>query len=208
MEDKEKVRDDIIENEKKIKKDKITNEVLEWIFCIVIAVVLAFLIKGFIGTFTTVKQESMYPTLKNDQRLWLDRTIRTFNGKYNRGDIVTFEAPRGSNVYISNTNPKAVYEERQNFLEVINKDFLEVDKISLIKRVIGLPGDHIQIKDGSVYVNGEKLEESYLGSEVVTESFILNEVLIVGHQDVYQKINQKVGLFGRVWPLDTFGKIK
>ena len=164
MEDKEKVRDDIIENEKKIKKDKITNEVLEWIFCIVIAVVLAFLIKGFIGTFTTVKQESMYPTLKNDQRLWLDRTIRTFNGKYNRGDIVTFEAPRGSNVYISNTNPKAVYEERQNFLEVINKDFLEVDKISLIKRVIGLPGDHIQIKDGSVYVNGEKLEEIYLGS--------------------------------------------
>ena len=51
MEDKEKLRDDIIENEKKIKKDKITNEVLEWIFCIVIAVVLAFLIKGFIGTF-------------------------------------------------------------------------------------------------------------------------------------------------------------
>ena len=178
MEDKEKVRDDIIENEKKIKKDKITNEVLEWIFCIVIAVVLAFLIKGFIGTFTTVKQESMYPTLKNDQRLWLDRTIRTFNGKYNRGDIVTFEAPRGSNVYISNTNPKAVYEERQNFLEVINKDFLEVDKISLIKRVIGLPGDHIQIKDGSVYVNGEKLEESYLGSEVVTESFILNDFTV------------------------------
>ena len=178
MEDKEKVRDDIIENEKKIKKDKITNEILEWVFCIVIAVVLAFLIKGFIGTFTTVKQESMYPTLKNDQRLWLDRTIRTFNGKYNRGDIVTFEAPRGSNVYISNTNPKAVYEERQNFLEVINKDFLEVDKISLIKRVIGLPGDHIQIKDGSVYVNGEKLEESYLGSEVVTESFILNDFTV------------------------------
>ena len=79
MEDKEKVRDDIIENEKKIKKDKITNEVLEWIFCIVIAVVLAFFIKGFVGTFTTVKQESMYPTLKNDQRLWLDRIVRTFN---------------------------------------------------------------------------------------------------------------------------------
>ena len=55
-------------------------------------------------------------------------------------------------MYISNTNPKAVYEERQNFLEVINKDFLEVDKISLIKRVIGLPGDHVQIKDGSVMV--------------------------------------------------------
>ena len=81
MEDKAEIRENIIENEKRIKKDKITNEILEWVFCIVIAVVLAFLIKGFIGTFTTVKQESMYPTLKNDQRLWLDRTIRTFNRK-------------------------------------------------------------------------------------------------------------------------------
>ena len=81
MEDKEEIRENIIENEKRIKKDKITNEILEWVFCIVIAVVLAFLIKGFIGTFTTVKQESMYPTSKNDQRLWLDRTVRTFNRK-------------------------------------------------------------------------------------------------------------------------------
>ena len=81
MEDREEIRENIIENEKRIKKDKITNEILEWVFCIVIAVVLAFLIKGFIGTFTTVKQESMYPTLKNDQRLWLDRTVRTFNRK-------------------------------------------------------------------------------------------------------------------------------
>ena len=81
MEDKEEIRENIIENEKRIKKDKITNEILEWVFCIVIAVVLAFLIKGVIGTFTTVKQESMYPTLKNDQRLWLDRTVRTFNRK-------------------------------------------------------------------------------------------------------------------------------
>lgn len=70
-----------MEDKEKIVKDKITNEILEWIFCIVIAVVLAFLIKGYIGTFTTVKQESMYPTLKNDQRLWLDRTVRTFNRK-------------------------------------------------------------------------------------------------------------------------------
>ena len=81
MEDKEELIQNIIENEKRIKKDKITNEILEWVFCIVIAVVLAFLIKGFIGTFNTLKQESMYPTLKNDQRLWLDRTIRTFNRK-------------------------------------------------------------------------------------------------------------------------------
>ncbi len=48
----------------------------------------------------------------------------------------------------------------------------------MIKRVIGLPGDHIQIKDGSVYVNGEKLEESYISNEISTESFILNDFTV------------------------------
>lgn len=75
----ERLNEDSKKSIKTEKKERVVNEVLEWIFCIVIAVVLAFLIKGFVGTFTTVKQESMYPTLKNDQRLWLDRTVRTFN---------------------------------------------------------------------------------------------------------------------------------
>ena len=75
----ERLNEDNKKNIKTEKKERVVNEVLEWIFCIVIAVVLAFLIKGFVGTFTTVKQESMYPTLKNDQRLWLDRIVRTFN---------------------------------------------------------------------------------------------------------------------------------
>ena len=77
--DNEKLNEDNKKSIKSEKKERVVSEVLEWIFCIVIAVVLAFLIKGFIGTFTTVKQESMYPTLKNDQRLWLDRIVRTFN---------------------------------------------------------------------------------------------------------------------------------
>ena len=75
----ERLNEDNKKSIKTEKKERVLNEVLEWIFCIVIAVVLAFLIKGFVGTFTTVKQESMYPSLKNDQRLWLDRTVRTFN---------------------------------------------------------------------------------------------------------------------------------
>lgn len=75
----ERLNEDNKKSIKTEKKERVVNEVLEWIFCIIIAVVLAFLIKGFVGTFTTVKQESMYPTLKNDQRLWLDRTVRTFN---------------------------------------------------------------------------------------------------------------------------------
>ena len=46
-------------------------EILEWIYCIVIALVLAMLFRYFIGTPTIVKQVSMYPTLVQNQRLWL-----------------------------------------------------------------------------------------------------------------------------------------
>lgn len=51
--------------------------ILEWVYCIVIAMIIAILIRYFIGTPTVVKQASMFPTLKQDQRLWLNRWART-----------------------------------------------------------------------------------------------------------------------------------
>ena len=50
-----------------------TKDIIEWIECIVIAVVLALLIRYFVGTPTVVQQESMFPTLKPGERLILNR---------------------------------------------------------------------------------------------------------------------------------------
>ena len=85
---KEKLEDNQISRNKKIIK-----EIGGWIICIVIAVILALLIKYFILTPTVVKQESMYPTLEENQRLILNRLGRTFKQMPKRGDIITFEAP-------------------------------------------------------------------------------------------------------------------
>ena len=57
-----------------------TKDILEWIICIVIAFVLALLVRYYIGTPTIVKMPSMYPTLKQDQRLILNRWCRTIKG--------------------------------------------------------------------------------------------------------------------------------
>ena len=54
-----------------------TRNILEWIFCIVVAFVLAILIKYFVGTPTIVSQVSMRPTLQSGQRLILNRWMRT-----------------------------------------------------------------------------------------------------------------------------------
>ena len=73
--------------------DEKTKNILEWVECIVIAVVLALFIRYFVGTPTIVKQRSMYPTLVEGDRLILNRLTKTFNKMPKRGDIITFEEP-------------------------------------------------------------------------------------------------------------------
>ena len=102
-------------------------DILEWIYCIIIAIVLALLFRFYIGTPTIVQQVSMYPTLVQDQRLWLNRWVRTTKTMPNRGDIITFEAPsKKSYTYseIDQSNPVAKYENSFFFLAFIFFFFL------------------------------------------------------------------------------------
>ena len=207
-------------------------DIVEWIYCIILAVVLALLVKYFLGTPTIVKQTSMVPTFQPNDRLILNRLYRTFKTTPQRGDIITFEAPTVSNSAgekVDLENPVAKYTNKTNGL--VSKFFynvVEITKRSYIKRVIGLPGDHVEIKDGSVYINGEKLEEDYLSSDVKTESVNGGQYLdiIVPEKTVfvmgdnrpdsidsrkfgcipYEKIEGKIVL--RFWPLNKFGTIK
>lgn len=213
------------------KKAKI-KDIIEWIYCIIIAVVLALLVKYFLGTPTIVKQTSMVPTFQPNDRLILNRLYRTLKTTPQRGDIITFEAPTIANSTgekVDLENPVAKYTNKTNGL--VSKFFynvVEITKKSYIKRVIGLPGDHVEIKDGSVYINGEKLEEDYLSSDVKTESVNGGQYLdiIVPEKTVfvmgdnrpdsidsrkfgcipYEKIEGKIVL--RFWPLNKFETVK
>ena len=210
--------------------DRLKN-ILEWIECIVIAVVLAVLIRYFIGTPTIVKQESMYPTLKPNERLVLNRITRTTKQMPERGEIITFEAP--SKTYISEEeadfdNPIAIYaNEPKNILKKFSYYVLEWGKTSYIKRVIGIPGDHIKIENGKVYLNGEELDEPYLDDTVRTTALegVFTDI-VVPENCVFamgdnrsksrdcrsfgciplEKIEGKVVL--RFFPFSRFGKIK
>ena len=151
-----------------------TKNIIEWIECIVVAIIVALLIRYFIGTPTIVKQESMFPTLKQNERLILNRLARTFKEMPERGDIITFEAPSKSYLRqdeIDFDNPVAVYDkEPTNIFSKFTYHVLEWGKTSYIKRVIALPGEHIKIDGGRVYINGEELEEDYLQDGVITTS--------------------------------------
>ena len=204
-------------------------DILEWAYCIIIALVLAMLFRYFIGTPTIVKQVSMYPTLIQDERLWLNRWGRTTKTLPERGEIITFEEPAKitySSSEIDNSNPVAQYEEKTGFNWFVH-NFLEIGKRSYIKRVIALPGEHVEIKDGGVYINGEKLKEDYLQDGIVTDvtgvgftDFIVPEncVLAMGDNRNHstdcrnfgciplEKIESTVAI--RIWPLNKWGEIK
>ena len=75
--------------------------VLEWACCIIIAIVLALVFRYFIATPTVVKSKSMYPTLVQDQKLWLSRLSRTTKKLPQRGQFITFEAH--ATIYSSST---------------------------------------------------------------------------------------------------------
>ena len=68
-------------------------EIIEWLVCFIVAVVLALVVRYYIGTPTIVQQRSMFPTLKENERLWLNRWGRTTKKLPEKGDIITFEAP-------------------------------------------------------------------------------------------------------------------
>ena len=206
-------------------------EVLEWVYCIVIALVLAMLFRYFIGTPTIVKQESMKPTLIQNQRLWLNRWGRTTKKMPNRGDIITFEAPsKKTYTYneIDQSNPVAKYENEPTSLwGKFTYYVLEIGKDSYIKRVIALPGEHVQIKDGKVYINDKELKEDYLQAGIVTDilgngfdDFTVPENCVFAMGDnrnhstdcrafgciPLEKIESTVAI--RIWPLEKWGKVK
>ena len=208
--------------------DSKVKEVLDWIFWIIVAIVISLLIRYFIGTQTRVEQVSMYPTLKQDQRLWLNRWGRTTKKIPEKGDIITFQEPDKVSYTLDEidvTNPVAYYKERTGF-EWFKYNFLEIGKRSYIKRVIATPNQHVKIADGKVYIDGKLLEEDYLQGGVVTEvlgagfsEFTVPENCVFAMGDnrtrstdcrafgciPLDKIEGKVAI--RTWPLNLFGKI-
>ena len=126
---------------------EIKSEVFEWIKVIVIAGILALIITHFVKP-TIVKGESMVPTLYPNDYLIMNR-VAYKNKSIDYLDIVVFH----SNISLDGESSKK--------------------KKDLVKRVIGLPGDIIEVKDGMVYRNGEELNEQYIKDGITDRDIIV-----------------------------------
>lgn len=208
----------------KVPKDReksFIREVMEWVFCLLAAFVIAIIIKYFVFTPTLVQQRSMTPTVLDGERVLINRLVRTFSMPIYRGDIITFEMPNATN-----GDGTAYYDEKTGVMNFIAHDLLEITKISYIKRVIGIAGDHVRItSDGDVYVNDQKLSEKYLKGDIQTPrtgeyyDLVVPEcyLFVMGDNRSGSSDSREFGCIPlekvegrvthRIWPLNRFGKI-
>lgn len=181
-------------------------EIIEWIKSIVIALVLALAITSFISG-TKVYGSSMNPTLNHNDFLII------FKSKdISHGDIVIVK----TNLEI---NP-----EDLTGLNFISKWKMGKTK-SLIKRVIALEGDSLVIKNGEVFLNGEKLEESYINEgdtfgNIVIDKIPKGKLFVMGDNRgrSLDSRSEEIGLVDiedvsgkavfQIYPFSKLGKIK
>lgn len=131
-------------------KNRILKEIREWLRAIVVTLVIGLLITNFVRP-TIVVGESMSNTLMPYDYLVVYRKAY-INSLPEYNDIVLAQSkiPLGEDEKVTNI-----------FTKLLNFNNKNINNKIVIKRVIGLPGDIIEIRDGYVYRNSEKLIEDY-----------------------------------------------
>jgi signal peptidase I len=175
---------------------------LEIVETVVLTVVVFLGIQTFVAQPFQVQQDSLQATLQAGQDVLIDKLTPRWS-PYQRGDIVVFSRPEGAG------GPAG---------------------IPLIKRVIGLPGEHVELVDGKVFVDGRELAEPYLYAEggvaqathptSQTTSWIVpaGEVFVMGD---HRRVSDDSRVFGpiqvssvvgravlRYWPIGAFELIQ
>jgi len=111
--------------------------------------VLLFLVINIISARVRVDGFSMRPTLDDGEFVLISRLAYQF-GPVQRGDIIVFRPP--------------MYPQEGFFRRLLGLPNISDDYEDYIKRVIGVPGDTIKIKNGLVHINGELVSEPYIAA--------------------------------------------
>jgi signal peptidase I len=170
------------------------------------------LLKTFVAQAFYIPSGSMEPQLQVGDRVLVSKLAYDLHDP-RRGDIVVFPSPEDHSPGDQGTVPGKIF---RGVLEAIGAR--QPSREILIKRVIALPGETVEGHDGHVYIDGRRLIEPYLPSEVVTEDFAAvtlapGDVWVMGDNRLNSEDSTRFGpvhqsdIIGRaiakIWPLGS-----
>lgn len=197
-----------------INRKKKLKESLSWAFTIALVIVISMTLRSYAFAAPEIQQGSMESTLYEGQRL-IEWKVEYYFSDPQRGDIVIINTETEKDDFLLLENTKEFFG---NFFDGQKNDF-----IRLVKRVIGIPGDKIDIIGGKVYINDELYDESYVTGETYSRSMTFpieipeNYYFVMGDNREYSMDSRDLGLISiekiegkavfRFWPLDKIGTI-
>jgi signal peptidase I len=175
------------------------------------ALVIAVVIKTFLVQPFWIPSESMLPTIEVNDRVMVNKLAYTW-GEPQRGDVVVFRDPREE-------------EEEESIPEAVIRSVLEAVGIrtrgrdDLIKRVVGLPGETVEVRDNRVVIDGTPLDEPYLEEVFMPDEPQItvgdDQVFVMGDNRNASFDSRRFGpialedvvgeAFVTIWPISHFG---
>lgn len=139
------------------KGNGVIRETVSWLGSFTIAILAALFIVSNIVSITMVMEQSMEPTFSQGDRLIVNRA-GCFFGSPRRGEVIIFD---------KNPIERGIFANMVNELNDIRNNLRfrltgKSEKNLLIKRVIAVEGDLVELIDGKVYINGDNIEEPYI----------------------------------------------
>jgi signal peptidase I len=177
---------------KKHKKSNRKKQGYEWLILVAASLAVALFVRGFLIQAFYIPSESMVPTLVKNDRVLVNKLSYKLHDVH-RGDIVVFTAPPGA----------ATAQVKD-----------------LIKRVVGLPGETIEGRNGSIFINNKPLDEPYLPPDVRSRDFppekvppdhlwVLGDNRQDSRDSTFFKSIDEHSIVGRafvkIWPLNDLG---
>lgn len=177
---------------------KILSVCKDFVIIFVCALLLSLLIKTFLIDNRLIPTSSMVPTVPVGGRILVNRLVYDF-GEPQFQDIVVFEPTDSTKIEVGRDD-------------------------DMLKRVIGLPGDVVQVTGSQLYINGQAIEEPYLAETMLYEfgpvTVPEDNVLLLGDNrnasfDAHMWSNPFVPMdnvkgkaFFLYWPVNQFGFLK
>lgn len=200
----------------KVKYSFFSNDVfkesIRWTATVAGALIISLSLRSYVFASAQVRQHSMEDTLYEGQRV-VENKLKYYYSTPERGDIVIIN----NKIEVDNTN-KLVSQGKE-----LIEGFYNDNSDRLIKRVIGVPGDTIEIREGKVYLNGKVYEEPYAKGYTYPKTMFFpivipkGEYCVMGDNRENSMDSRDIGLIPkykiegiaevRIWPLDKVGNI-